>query len=954
MIRIDTFKGVFSNGDPEDIPKEALTRLRNLRAVNGRLEKTFGYGEKLNAAVAEAMQGIWTFIHPDLTGGELYLAYGVTSSGYVRLYYWNDGSMVWSLISAHPRFKTNDVYYARIARNPIFQYDQVLRILPGNVGLVSMAFTITAIDTSGESFSIDGDYRAYFSVGQTFRVVGSTNNDSNNWVVSGTAYAGGKTVISVTGNVVTSASLGDLRIFDTAQGMWIGYIDRARWDGIVAASAGFYIYPTNLAAPDDVTITSSMIEIGGDNASIFYDKVVLPYGGEYNKSQYRFYKFSYVYDGIQESMMTAEPHVCDMGSDGNYFPKFTFTLAQSLNPRITGMRVYRATDFDGIYYRIHTINFLRETGEVESGSGAGGYAPVAAGAYDGQAAIYIPALSTYNFPNEVGYRYKFNAGGVAYTFYTNAVTGEGNTVFSLYGAGELTVDHWDASWELTVSTDGGSTYNPVDPPQSGSSGAFCGPHVVIVNSALTGVNDCAGGVFAFDSTVLRRITKNYMRAFAFIGDVLGTEYQACSWKILSPSKGLYTFADGGSSDIDVEFFDTGIADGEEGPYGRDEASILIHGKYARMINGMLWQADLILAPGTTKEETHPDWVSYSLPGCPDANPVSRVRRITDSLGSAVTGVYELLGMPVITHERAVIMVNTRSNPNDPATWYDQEASHAIGNLAEQGGIEAKGRLYVCSIDGIYGLAPNNFAESDRTPLESLRVSEPINDVYLALTYSQKQAIKAEFDTKYAEIVFTLGSAVWRYNVDRDEWREETTARTIGAMCQDEEGNVLIYDSSDKIICSSGIAESVAPVMRTKVFDISLPGGYEGLLRYLWLMFKSTENITALVLDAENTPSGSIEYGATYYVDGYTSVTYNGVAYGYGQAGGETFTGALGKRTYSVSGTGRVCLATSITFTAQTVEKLADSAPKFRARRVLIQLSASASTNAVQISGIKGE
>jgi hypothetical protein len=946
-MRLDTFKGVFSNGDPEDIPKEMLTRLRNLRAVNGRLEKTFGYGlhASVTGALTETMRALWTFINPNLTGGKLYLAYGVTSSGYVRLYGWDVGATpdAWVLIGSVTGFTQNDAYYARIARNPIFQYDEVLRFLPGNAAAISHAFAILSVTLTGgpDQFAISGDQTAYFSVGQIFTVAGSTSNNGT-YVVASVTTGGGNTLITVASIASDAGDMGTLTISDTAQGLWIGYISRARWDGIVAASAGFYIYPTNLAV-FALTVTTTMIDFGATIWEII------------NEVQYRYYKFAYVYDGVQESLLSTVQAV-DIGADGDYYPKFEITVPQSLNPRITGLRVYRSEDHDGEFKRIHTINFLRASGNVSSGSGAGGYAPVAAGAYDGQRTVYIPALSAYDFPNEVGYRYRFaDADGNYYTLdYSDTITGDGNTVFSLSGADELAVDWWNVSWKLYVSTDGGTNYAAVSPEQSGSSGFFSGPHVAIVNSALTGINDYAGGMFYFNDTILRRIDANHMRAFKFVGDVLGTDFQARNWKLLSPSKGLYTFtADG--SDVDIVFYDNGFGSEFESPYASDEKSNLIHGKFARLINGMLWQANLILAPGTSDQETHVDWVSYSLPGCPDANPVSRVRKMPDKHGSAVTGVYELLGMPVITHERAVIMVNTKGDPNNPAIWYDMEASHAIGCVAEQGGIEAKGKLYVCSIDGIYGLAPNSFAESDRTPLEQLRVSEPINDVYLALTFAQKQAIKAEYDATKSEIVFVFAAGgAWRYNVDRDEWREETTARTIAAMTQDEEGNVLAYSTeagggANKIY-TSAVAESVIPLMRTKVFSIESERDYVRVVRELYVMFKSTEAVTVRFLDAENTPSGSLKFGATYYVESYTSVTYNVTAY----TAGQTFTATLGSYAYTPSGTGKVLHTTSVTLTAQTVEKLADAAPNFRAKKFFIELSAATSTNAVKIDSIRME
>ena len=56
---------------------------------------------------------------------------------------------------------------------------------------------ITAVDTLGDRFSIDGDHTGAFLDTNTFYVIGSTGNDQKYTVSGGASFAGGKTVIPV-------------------------------------------------------------------------------------------------------------------------------------------------------------------------------------------------------------------------------------------------------------------------------------------------------------------------------------------------------------------------------------------------------------------------------------------------------------------------------------------------------------------------------------------------------------------------------------------------------------------------------------------------------------------------------------------------------------------------------------------------------------------------------------
>lgn len=51
IIDMTEWSGLFTNADPEDIPKEALQVCTDFLPVNGKLVKTHGFGVKINVAI---------------------------------------------------------------------------------------------------------------------------------------------------------------------------------------------------------------------------------------------------------------------------------------------------------------------------------------------------------------------------------------------------------------------------------------------------------------------------------------------------------------------------------------------------------------------------------------------------------------------------------------------------------------------------------------------------------------------------------------------------------------------------------------------------------------------------------------------------------------------------------------------------------------------------------------
>lgn len=885
-VDIKIFEGVNTYADLEDIPQEHLTVLKNLRPIHGKLVKTYGIGEKIT--IVAGADNLHTLIHDDLIDDEKYIAVVINNSTFVvTMYGYESGN--WVSLGVLSDFVIVGTYYHKNARNPMFQDSDILRILPGNTG---------------------------------------KPDDTNE-----------------------------------AKGVWIGHIDRDYFDENYSPDAKFYGYATEIAPPN-INFTVTQHGGGGFNQD--------------GNGESKYYKFSYVYDGIQESLLS---DILGINFLQATFPRIDFTLTKSTyHKRVTALKVYRSDDDKGIYNHIHTIDFLRKSGDVICDS---------FGAHSGRRMIYIPELSDYDFSNTKKYRIHLydniqggyyqiklrKAGGsvsaaatansgtktkftsadhglvagdtvthadfnestyngdfsvesVITDTYTIAVAyvstdtgrwyrqgasfGTGFEYFALYtGQDDMEFECFNFSWKLQEDT--------AIVRQNLENGSYAGHGVIFVNED-TGYNNLLGGVIIFDNSSSGSVTQvedegvdqtkytsashglsagdtvthsgftvssyngtfvvesaethTYILDVPFISTdtgswsfagvtriidsndgeavhVTGSIGQSSinkAWKILLPDKGLYIVEDD-TTTVDYSFYDTGLADGAEHPLG-GEVSIKVNGKFAKIVNGRLWQGDIVLDPGGDNEP-HADWASYSELHNYDVNPVSNVRHFPDREGGGITGIGGIFGNPVILKKQAVVTVHTKSYPGEPARWHTIESAHNIGNLAEQGSIEAAGCLYVCYIDGVYRLKPNNLAETDMTPTERLRVSEPIGDVYNALTLTQKEAIKASYDPKTSEIIFTFGSAVWAFNIDTENWREIDSAISASFFSLDENSQTLVVDSSRNKIHSFDIKEAVGIALKLKTFSIS--EDRPEIVRYAAITYKSASALT-LNLYAENAAS----------------------------------------------------------------------------------------------------
>jgi len=873
LIKVTDFQGVFSNANREIIDNRLSVELKNLRPLNGKLVKTFGFGTKIATAASAIMDNLYTYIHDELSGGELYIGVYVDAENFrvVGLYGFESPSS-WTALNSISGISLTGTFYHAKSRNPIVYEGGRLRFLPGAV-------------------------------------------------------------------INTPPTL-------ESEGIWLGYIDKEYFDGCYDPTAQFYGMASTIDAPD---------------LDIYYETYVADstMGRVLSGSHTLNYRFSYIYDGIQESLMS-NPLTVQFPSDkDNSIVQLYWTITYANhNKRVTGMKIYRENNDGTGYKELETIDFTRPATDVLGDDD---------GAVVGDNYAYLS-----NLTETINLAYSYQLSSIDLLFNVTPVEIGEEYLFrfdSWAGGGGVTEydEHFNGGWKLYEDTGGG--FGLLEEQKTG---LFCGENMAIVTED-TGTLSHRGGVLYFqDDTAIRMryIANSYKRAIQYLGTTLAVAAPSspfAEWKVLRPSYGNYcNFADSGTTGL-YHWFDTGQPDGAPPPLnhgdifdsngvvvetGRDEKYIKINGKFARIINGRLLQANIYLDPGGTNEY-HDDWLSYSEYLQYDVNPASNVLNFSYRSGGEITGLAELYGNPVVLKRNAIIFINTKDYPTDPTKWNVMESAHNLGNLAPNGYIEVSGNLYVCHTDGIYRLSPNNLAATDSTPTEKLRVSEPIGDVYANLSDANKAAIKAGYNPLTSEVMFVLGDEIWALNIVTDQWREINSAITVGIFSEDEYGNALVFQNSDKKVYATTADESVAIQLTSKTFVLS--NVEEKIVRYIAVNYKAAAALTMKIYYNDEIASGDIQNGVEYgvtetpYIDGATyAVTYNGTEYNHG----ETFTGTVGKHEYDTSGTGVVELYSEHTLPANGANTSYRLRIAHWAKRIRVEITDASGTTDVEITGIE--
>ena len=921
IIDINNMAGVVTNADSQDIPKDNFAELKNLRPYHGRLIETKAWGTKYSTASDVTFVNLFTYINSNFGNNGLtdwvYVGVYINNTTKVtHIYGYDRGVGAWVPIEYLTDVATagmvsgTDIQLSDggVSDDTILQVDEQFVVQDFTAG--------DYVSVTGFGATDDGVYGPVKTVAAgilTFAPATLVGNNNPGEKVSVRRYGfyhdNAKNPIFIHNHNlrILPGSVGYATGTTEAKGVWMGYIDRDYFDGAWSPTGAFYVRPTNIDPPD---FTSTLA-----------DAWVIPKTASsgFAITNLYLYRFTYVYDGNQESLFsdtiirfepTAVTEIAYFQIDAENFNQATF------NKRITAINVYRKTVVkltnatDSEYKLLMSVDLGRKSTKVAS---------AVDGLYEGRYACYIPDATSITFDSAKAYKITLDDGGGTEQALNivnpqAATTGSGYDVFVFDGSERTPEDDWSSTMAWTIAT------QAPDESTAGT-GVYSGDQTYIVNTALDN-NEYFGGIVAKTPAgegagYKRSVDKNIGKALHY--DTANNQAIADDpWKAVKPGDGLYWFEDGGTTH-DLCIFDNSIyGDGTpEHPLTYDNitedydlpmpTSIKVNGRFAKMMGGRLFQAYIVLDPGGANEE-HDDWVSYSEIGQPDVTPVSNVIRIDDREGGPITGIGEMFGNPVILKEQSLITLNIKDNPTKPALWNKIESIHNIGNVARDGYINVMGELFVVSADGVYRFKPNNLAESDRTPTETLRITEAVQDMFDDAGGDHSGTLSS-YDQDTSEIVFYFGlidtvDQLWRYNINTGDWRQEVSGNTPTIFAMDEDADILMYEADKKVYTSASDESSTTISLKTKMFHT----GYKrsNIVREVSVRYKSDAAMTMEIYSNNEMGDGALLHlGSTYVVtDDSGSADFTNITDGAGDAVGLAFT-CTGSITPTAWGTGKL-------------------------------------------------
>jgi len=327
-------------------------------------------------------------------------------------------------------------------------------------------------------------------------------------------------------------------------------------------------------------------------------------------------------------------------------------------------------------------------------------------------------------------------------------------------------------------------------------------------------------------------------------------------------KTFYIFTDGktnaitaySAGGVGIEFLDLRQSGTSPHPLA-GEVSIQVNSKYGRYNSGRMWQINSILDPAGVAEE-QVTLLMYSEYNQPDVMPVSNAIQLYDKMGGETLGIEILYDFVIVIKKHTLFMVNPIIE-NDPSTWTVSESPHGIGCVSDIGHVVANGSLYVIYYDGIYEFKPNNLAESDSTPLERLKITDPIEDIFLGMSDAQKEAMNIYHDKIRNEIIvyaMTYNSSYtgFCFNLFDRSWRRMNLGSEDPTLfLHNDESHLILFDSGSggflDINAESGNS-AITPTYRTLDFTIGVDK-YE-ILRHFAITYKSAETLAFKIYDAE--------------------------------------------------------------------------------------------------------
>jgi hypothetical protein len=911
IIHIDNFTGVITNADPMDIPDSAMVVCKNMRPVNGKLVKTYGYGVAFAKAFPVLPKQIFTYIRASFGHTPPYLGIYINPSTKVLSVYAYISSS-WQTIDS--LYACPETLYHKNAINPVFDIDNTLRVLPGNV---------SKADTTHESKGlwlgvIDRDFfDGLYEPGAIFysypTVIDAPDIDALDMQVE-------------------PYTLG------TAQGMKhykLAYI----YDGAQRSLLSNSI--TVIHSENGLSALRWTITKANHNKRITSIEVYRAYNpdavGWDDPNNGPYYKIHEIDLTRQAEDVTSEDNGAYSGTNAVYIPALeswdgvtggydpvyklqvgsTYYTITGNNLAIGHIYVSEALptspDESGAYCWNQPWSIIKfsDSGNVTGVTDAGGgkckfacaacglnpddvvtHSDFSVGGYNGSKTVISVDASGYvvsatYVSTDTGIWTLPESTGVSRALIGDSDGGAFAGADTLVVADELDVNRYSGGFVLIPALHAGNItavyeYNEThirmqcnaDPGFSRSATIRLSGFTVPTYNGVFEI----GGVWYYQGQYFFNIKADYVStdtgAWEEIARPMGIvenvkrairyyipnggvgPYSAASnsaYILLNATTGLYYCENAGAEDADViyRYIDNAGADlSDEYPLW-GEKYIKINGKFARVINGRTWQFDIVIDPGGVGE-AHTEWAAYSELGQYDVMPASNVLAIVQGIGGSATGIDELWGMPVFLKQRAIVSIDTRTSPDEPAKWTVKQSIHNLGNIAEQGHIGIGDELVITSYDGLYRLSPNNLAPTDQTPTSRLKITEAIEDTWNLMDATEKAGVMLGYDNIKDELLCTITidtvQYTWAMNWTTGAWRQIVTGVDVEFYTINEYAQALILDGTDKKMYTPAESEAVTMGMRTRTFKVDLKRKKQVRLAHVY--YKSSSILTLNVY-AEN-------------------------------------------------------------------------------------------------------
>jgi len=229
---------------------------------------------------------------------------------------------------------------------------------------------------------------------------------------------------------------------------------------------------------------------------------------------------------------------------------------------------------------------------------------------------------------------------------------------------------------------------------------------VLVGTNTDGNNDA--------SSEIRRITNNVEKAIRVDSDFTGS-YIGNNQKMYLCKNYLWQLT--GTNQVTLKVYDTNIVAGRLHPTGDD--IIAVNYEFGEYIDGFMYGFSVRLDPDGAAED-HKNWLIFSEFLQPDVMPIDNYIELRDIQGGAAMGSAQLRGDLIALMEHGIYRLHIPTG--DPASWSLAEVDETKGCVAKNSVLTVKGVTFFAGSDYFHAILPN---------FEVIDISETIKDEYQA-------------------------------------------------------------------------------------------------------------------------------------------------------------------------------------------------------------------------------